>query len=183
MNCSAFRKFLAESESAARMQDLPLPWQDHLHVCPACQREWRFHQGVFAALERAPELAPSPAFTAAVMDKLPAAPLKKRRFDFDTMLMLVLIPAALAAFWYSLRAFWPHAISSEKLQAIYAVLEQMGRDFLQVTFGKMPEVMIHAFGREMMAQAGQVIFISVVTFLVAKSAVVLEGRIRRMFNA
>ncbi|MGH7496166.1 MAG: anti-sigma factor family protein [bacterium] len=182
MNCLAFRKFLDESESAARSQDLPVALQEHLLACSSCQRDWHLQQRLLAALEREPEHALPPAFTAAVMAELPVAPLKKRRLDFEDLLMVVLIPGAFAALWYTMRTLWPHLISTEKLKTIYGIIEKMGQDFLQMMFGKVPEVMIHAFGREMMGQAGQVILISVVTFLVAKSAVLLENRIRRMLN-
>jgi hypothetical protein len=96
--------------------------------------------------------------------------------------MAALIPAALVALWYSARNYWPRLISIESLKTLVGFLDRMGQDFLHMTFGKVPEVMLHAFGREMMAQGVQVIFISAVTFLVAKSAVLLENRIRRMLN-
>ncbi len=182
MNCQAFRKFLDESESAARVQDLPLPLQEHLHGCFLCQREWQLHQRLFDALAHEPDYPPAQAFVAAVMARLPAAPFKKRRFDFDTLLMLALVPAAFTALWYLSRAFWPRLISRETLETFYGLIEKIGRDFLRITFGKMQEMMIHTFGQDMVAQVGQVIFISAVTFLVAKSAVLLESRIRRRLN-
>jgi hypothetical protein len=182
MNCQVFRKFLNESESAVRSEDLPVAFQEHLHDCSSCQRELHLHQRLFASLEREPDLALLPAFTAAVMAGLPDAPLKKRRIDFEALLMVGLIPAALAALWYTTRTFWPGLLSLEELKTIYAMIERMGQDFVLLTFGKGQEVLLHAFGPEMMAQAGQVIFISVVTLLVAKSAVLLEKRIRRRLN-
>lgn len=187
MNCQTFRQFLDESENAARVQDLSRPLQEHVRACSSCQKEWHLQQRLLATLEREPGAAPSPSFTAQVMARLPAmplpaAPLKKRRFDFDTLLFLALLPAALAGLWYAAKVSGLRFIPGATLEAFYDLAVKLGRDFVRLTFGTVLEGMAQAFGQEMMAQALQVIFISAVTLLVAKSAVLIEKRIRRLFH-
>jgi len=178
-HCRNFRKFLDESENA-NDRDLPPALQEHLGGCSSCQREWQLQRRIFVALARAPEL--SPAFAGRVMMQLAAEPLPKRRFDFDMLLIAGLIPLALVALWFSTQTWRPRLLAAEKLPMIFTFIQKFAQDLLQTIVGSTQQLLLKAFGAEMLAQAGQFVFIALVTLLVAKSAVLIENHIRRMFN-
>lgn len=179
MNCSTFRRHLNEAEARGA---LPFDLQEHLDACAACQREWRVQQSMLQALEIEHAIAPAPLFLASVMAKLPAYAPAQRQRNYETVLLLVLVFGGLVATWFASEGLRQTLLTfgaeGSWLASARALLEQI----LSATLWKWLAVITNTLGEQTLKQGLQVALIALVTAAVAKGAVLLDERLRRMMR-
>ncbi len=182
MNCSTFRRHLNEAEHVLESVQLEAALQEHLATCASCQLEWRIHASMLHSLAEESVLLPSAHFTAQIMAKLPAfAPAKKQR-SYETILLFVMIGAGLLATWLSSDSLRQSVFTFGANNAWLDMLREAGNQILGATLWKWQEVLTNTLGEQILKQGLQVLLIALVTCLVAKGAVALENRLRRMLR-
>lgn len=176
MNCSTFRRSLNEAESGA---PLSAEAEAHAIACGSCQMEWRIQQNVTRVLETesAPQL--SAQFTHAVMAKLPTfAPAKAQR-NYESVLLITLIIAGLTTIWFASEGLRQSVLALRTESSWLAVL---AHEVLAATVWKWRDALTNILGEQILQQTFQVLLISLVTAVVAKGAVVLDDRLRKMLR-
>lgn len=176
MNCSNFRRYLNEAEAAATLSPEA---QAHMLSCGSCQMEWHIQQNFVRVLETesAPQL--SAQFTHAIIAKLPAlAPVKAQR-NYETVLLFVLILAGLGATWFASEGLRQSVFAIAKESSWLAALAEQA---LAATVWKWQAVLTNILGEQILQQGFQLLLISLVTAGVAKGAVLLEERLRKMLR-
>lgn len=179
IDCKVFQQFLDESADGPT---LAADYQTHVESCPACRREWRAHQEMVASFqrERTPEL--SPQFTMNVMARLPLAVPKATRFDMELMLIMSMVVAGAVTVWLSLPASYKEFLSYEK---IAPYLQPVAKWLMSVGAGTLTsfkKILPESLGEQFLVQSWKLIFISLVTLIVAKVAFMLESRLKRMLR-
>ncbi len=176
MNCSTFRRYLNEAESRAT---LSAEAQEHVLSCGSCQMEWRIQQNFVRALETEPAPQLSAQFTHAIMAKLPAfAPARPQR-NYEPALLFVLILAGLATTWFASEGLRQSVLALSAEGAWFTVLVQQ---VLAATLWKWRDALTNILGEQILQQALQVLLITLVTAAVAKGAVALDERLRKMLR-
>lgn len=182
MTCSTFRRHLDEAEQAHEAAALPLALQEHLAECETCQLEWQVHGVMLRRLEGQEASLPSPLFTAQVMARLPVPPPLKWQNSFETILLIAAITAGLLAAWFvsdglreSVLALVANGVLSETARAAV-------QRFLDATLWSWEETLVNTVGEQVLKQGLQVLLITLVTVIVAKGAVALDQRLRRMLK-
>lgn len=179
VDCKAFQQYLDE---CADEPTLAADYQAHVESCPACRREWQAHQDMVAAFqrERIPEL--SPQFTTNVMARLPLAAPKATRFDVEVLLIIGMVVAGAVTVWLSLPAPYKEFVTYEKiapyLQPVAKWLMSLGTG----TLTSFKKVLPESLGEQFLVQSWKLVFISLVTLIVAKVAFMLESRLKRMLR-
>ncbi len=182
MNCTTFRRYLNEAERASANAALPAPWQEHLAVCASCRMEWRLHQNMLQALEAESAAMPSPLFTAAIMAKLPALEPAKKQKNYETVLLFVLLFAGLVATWFSSEGLRQSVLALGTGSSWVASLRGLVEQVLNATLWQWQEAIMNTLGAQILKQGSQVLLITLVTVLVAKGAVALDDRLRKMLR-
>ncbi|NUO83843.1 hypothetical protein HUU05_27520 [candidate division KSB1 bacterium] len=182
MNCTTFRRYLNEAERAPADAALPAPLQEHLAVCAACQLEWRVHQNALQALETESAAMPAPLFTAAIMAKLPALVPAQKQKNYETVLLFVLIFAGLVATWFSSESLRQSVLALATEGAWATALRALVEQVLSATLWQWQEAIMNTLGEQILKQGSQVLLITLVTVLVAKGAVALDDRLRKMLR-
>ncbi len=175
-DCQAFRRFLDES---AEHQALPAVLLAHVDLCAACRREWAAHREMMAALQPGPVPELPPDFAARVMARLPQAAPRASRVDTETVLLIVMLLAGLLTAWISLPPSFKAVLAYERiapyLDPARAWLTRMLAGVVAACNKALPE----SLGEQFFAQSWKLVFISLVTLLVAKIALLFENRLRR----
>ncbi|MEK7727588.1 MAG: hypothetical protein AAB354_04200 [candidate division KSB1 bacterium] len=176
MNCSTFRRYLNEADTAVA---LPAQMQEHVLDCHVCQMEWRIQQNFVRALELESELQPSPQFTAALMAKLPALVPAKAQRNYESVLLVALLLAGLLTTWFASEGLRQNffAIGAEG-----SWLAAMTQQVLNATVWKWYAALTNILGEQILQQGSQLLLITLVTAAVAKGAVVLDERLRKMLR-
>lgn len=179
IDCKAFQHFLDESADGPT---LAADYQTHVESCPACRREWQAHQEMVAAFqrERMPDL--SPQFTMNVMARLPLAVPKATRFDMELILIIGMIVAGAVTVWLSLPASYKELVSYDKIAPYLQPAANWLMRFAAGMLASFKKIFPESLGEQFLVQSWKLIFISLVTLIVAKVAFILESRLRRMLR-
>lgn len=178
MNCSTFQRRLNEAELGRDDFILPPAWQEHLAECEKCQREWQTHNLILRGLDNDAMPLLSPLFTSQVMAKLPTGSLVKRQINFEAVLLVAAITAGLLATWF---------VSDGLRQSILAFITsaawlESGRKILDAALWFWRQALMNTLGEQMLGKGLQILLITLVTVVVAKVAVMLDQRLRRMLK-
>lgn len=178
-DCKAFQQFLDEG---AEQPALAADYQAHVESCRACRREWLAHQEIAAAFqrERMPEL--SPQFTTRVMARLPLAVPKATRFNVELLLIFGMIVAGAVAVWLSLPASYKELVTYDKITPYLQPAAKWLMRFAAGTLASFKKILPESVGEQFLVQSWKLVFISLVTLIVAKVAFMLENRLRRMLR-
>lgn len=176
IDCRAFRQFLDEN---ADEPTLAADYQAHVESCPTCSREWLAHQEMLRAFQREhlPEL--SPQFAAQVMARLPLTVPKASRFDVELILVVVMILAGIVTVWFSLPAAYKNLVAYDNIAPYVQPVEKWLASFAAGALASFKKVLPESFGVQLLEQSWKLIFISLVTLIVAKVAFMLENRLKR----
>lgn len=178
MNCSTFRRHLNETEHGRGVFVLPPALQLHLDECELCQRAWQTHNLIVRELESDARPLLSPQFTAQVMAKLPALSPFKPQKNLEAIFLAIALAAGLLATWF---------VSEGLRQSLFAfvtngILLDAGERMLDALLWSWQEVFVNTLGVQVLKQGLQILLITLVTIVVAKGAVALEHRLRRMLK-
>ena len=199
MNCKQFRLQLDGVEDAREALQLPFDMQAHLDSCAACQAHFRMHQRMLAAIESDPLPVLPTDFTEKTLGRLePVAAPARAKIYLTWKRMIVYAGYALVpglALWFSYKNIHfskvGNLIDSPFAQQIRQWLTAVGAmEFVQslgrlisAIFSFIPttgNLIEKIFGKEVLPQAFNLIMILILTYIVAKASVFIEGWVRQI---
>ncbi len=178
IDCQALRRFLDES---AEVQNLPAAYQAHVDVCAGCRREWQAQRELLAALQPGPVPPLSPDFASRVMARLPQTAPQPAWMDVETVLLIALLLAGVVTAWVSLPPSLKSLLTYQQIVSYFHPLtERLSRMASLVT--GFTKSLLHSLTNLLLAQGWKLVFISLVTLLVTKIAILLENRLKRLLR-
>jgi hypothetical protein len=198
MNCKQFRPHIDSLEGKQGPSQLPLNLQAHLDACPACHAHFQIQQRILAVLDNDPAPALPPDFTAKVLVRLePMTASGRVKTHFGWKRAAVYAGGAFliaAALWLSFKnldlnavkqhfARWLAAVQQGLAAVGAAAFVQTFQRLLTKIFSFLPttgDFLEKSFGKETLPQAFNVLMILILTYFVARAAVLIEGWVRQL---
>lgn len=200
MNCTAFRQQLDRNERELGAAELLPAMQAHLEACPACRAHLQMHYRMLKVLARDTAPALSSNFTEKILAEIEATP--ARRFakpSFSWNRAAVYAGGAcllVLALWLTFQNFesmlhdrqWTRLLGLQQIQNLFDKVKnvewvQSFQSLLASLFSFIPTtktLIEKTLGNEVLPQTKRLFMILLMTYVIAKAAVMIEGWVRQI---
>jgi hypothetical protein len=200
MNCTAFRQQLDRDERERSTVELLPAMKTHLDGCPACRAHLQVHYRMLEVLARDTAPALSPNFTEKILAEIEATPARhfaKPSFSWNKAAVYAGGACLLIlALWLTFQNFesmlhdrqWIRFLGLQEIQNLFEKVKkvewvQSFQSLFTSLFSFIPTtktLIEKTLGSEVLPQTKRLFMILLMTYVIAKAAVMIEGWVRQI---